>query len=61
MPVSANAMTYAVGFVIATGLLHLSGIALGLLVKWPWGRVMVRATGVAIAGVGFLFLFGFMQ
>ena len=35
---SANAMTYAVGFVIATGLLHLSGIALGLLlivfVRW---------------------------
>ncbi|HEY3901600.1 MAG TPA: HupE/UreJ family protein [Chthoniobacter sp.] len=61
MPISANAMTYAVGFVIATGLLHLSGIALGLLVKWPWGRVMVRATGVAIAGVGCLFLFGFMQ
>jgi urease accessory protein len=59
MPVSSNAMTYAVGFVIATGLLHLSGIALGLLVKWPWGRIMVRATGVAISGVGFLFLLGF--
>jgi urease accessory protein len=32
LPQSANAMTYAVGFVVATGLLHLSGIALGLLV-----------------------------
>jgi len=61
MPISANAMTYAVGFVMATGLLHLSGIALGLLVKWPWGRVMVRATGGAIAAVGFGFLFGFIQ
>jgi urease accessory protein len=61
MPLSANAMTYAVGFVIATGLLHLSGIALGLLVKWPWGRIVVRATGGAIAVVGFGFLFGFIQ
>jgi urease accessory protein len=60
MPMSANAMTYAVGFVIATGLLHLSGIALGLLVKWPWGRIVVRATGGAIAAVGFGFLFGFI-
>jgi len=61
LPNSANAMTYAIGFVIATGLLHLSGIALGLLVKWPWGRILVRTTGGAIAVVGFGFLFGFIQ
>jgi urease accessory protein len=60
MPASANAMTYAVGFVIATGLLHLSGISLGLLVRWPWGRILVRTTGVAITIVGFLFLFRFI-
>ena len=50
-------MTYAVGFVISTGLLHLSGIALGLLTRWPWGKVVVRIGGAAIAliGVGFLF------
>jgi urease accessory protein len=61
MPASANAMMYAVGFVIATSLLHLSGIALGLLVKWPWGRVFVRVTGGAIAVLGFMFLFGFIE
>ena len=61
LPQSANAMTYAVGFVIATGLLHLSGISLGLLVKWPWGRILVRATGGAIAVLGFGFLFGFIR
>jgi urease accessory protein len=45
------------GFVISTGLLHLGGIAFGLLVRWPWGRVAVRVGGAAIAAVGFGFLF----
>ena len=58
MPHAANALTYAVGFVLATGLLHLGGIALGLLTRWPWGQVLVRTGGVAIAVVGFGFLFG---
>jgi len=61
LPEAANAMTYAVGFVIATGLLHLSGIALGLLVRWPWGRMVVRTGGVAIAIIGFGFLFGIFK
>ena len=39
LPEAANALTYAAGFVIATGLLHLSGIALGLLARWPSGEV----------------------
>ena len=58
MPHAANALTYAVGFVLATGLLHLSGIALGLLTRWPWGQMLVRTGGVAIAAVGICFLFG---
>lgn len=57
MPGASNAMTFAVGFVISTGLLHLAGIAFGLLVKWPWGRVVIRAGGGVIAAVGFGFLF----
>ena len=59
LPQAANPVTYAVGFVISTGLLHLSGITLGLLTRWPWGRITVRITGVAIAAVGFGFLFKF--
>lgn len=58
LPAAANAMTYAVGFVIATGLLHLCGILFGLLLRWPWGMVTVRAGGAAIACVGAAFLFG---
>ena len=60
LPAAANALTYAVGFVVVTGLLHLSGIALGLMVHWPWGKVTVRAAGVVIAGIGAGFLFGLL-
>ena len=60
LPEAANPMTFAIGFVISTGLLHLGGIAFGLLVKWPWGRIAVRAGGVAIALIGFGFLFKFL-
>ena len=56
LPASANALTYAVGFVIATGLLHLSGIVFGLLGRWPWGRPAIRAAGLVIATAGAVFL-----
>ncbi len=61
LPESANAATYAAGFVIATGLLHLAGIALGLLVRWPWGRLVVRTGGAVIALIGFGFLLGMFK
>lgn len=57
LPESANAMMFSIGFVISTGLLHLAGIGFGFLVKWPWGKVAIRAGGAVIAAVGFAFLF----
>ncbi len=57
LPEAANPLTFAVGFVVSTGLLHLCGIAFGLLVKWPWGKIAIRAGGALIALVGFGFLF----
>jgi urease accessory protein len=60
LPNSANALAYSIGFVVSTGLLHLCGIAFGLLARWPWGRVIVRAGGGVIAAVGFAFLFGLL-
>ena len=56
MPEAANPLAYATGFVISTGLLHLAGIAFGLLSAHPVGRVAVRAAGgvIALAGAGFL-------
>ena len=51
-------MVYAMGFVVATGLLHLAGIAIGQLGLWPAGRIVVRAAGGAIALAGGAFLTG---
>jgi urease accessory protein len=58
LPASANPAIYAIGFVVATGLLHLTGIGLGQLGKWRAGRVTVRVTGAVIALAGGAFLTG---
>ena len=58
LPAAANPMVYAVGFVVSTGVLHLIGIAVGQLGRWPIGKMVVRATGAAIAVAGGAFLTG---
>lgn len=60
LPHAADPVAYSLGFVIATGLLHLGGIAFGLITRWPAGVVVVRAVGGAIALAGFGFLFGLL-
>jgi len=60
LPAGANAVAYSAGFVIATGTLHLVGIAFGLLVGWPMGRLAVRTAGAVIALAGVAFLAGFL-
>lgn len=59
LPRAADPLAYSLGFVIATGLLHLLGIAIGLVVRWPGGRLAVRAVGAAIAMAGVAFLSGY--
>lgn len=56
LPEAANPFSYALGFVVATGLLHIAGIAFGYLARWPLGKMAVRAGGgaIALAGLGFL-------
>jgi urease accessory protein len=56
LPAATDAIAYSVGFVVATGLLHLAGIALGSLTRWPAGKIAVRAAGGAIAIAGVIFL-----
>jgi urease accessory protein len=56
LPPGADAVAYSVGFVVATGMLHLCGIAFGLLTRWSAGRLAVRAAGGAIAIAGAVFL-----
>lgn len=56
LPQAANAVAYGIGFVTATGLLHLAGIGVGLLIgKKLDGRVL-RACGAAICLAGIYFL-----
>jgi len=56
LPPGANGLVYSIGFVIATGLLHATGIGIGVAHRWPVGRLALRAAGaaVALAGIGFL-------
>jgi urease accessory protein len=56
LPESASTVGYSIGFVVATGFLHLCGIAIGLLTRWPMGRIAVRFAGSAIAIAGLVFL-----
>jgi urease accessory protein len=58
-PDGADAVAFSAGFVMATGLLHLCGIAFGGLSRWPAGRYAVRAAGGVIALVGVAYLGGF--
>lgn len=58
LPAAASPLAYSAGFVVSTGLLHVAGIALGTLVRWPAGRWAVRSVGALIALVGLAFLVG---
>jgi urease accessory protein len=59
LPDGANAVAFSTGFVVATGLLHLTGIAFGALTRWPAGSIAVRGAGGVIALVGLSYLSGF--
>lgn len=56
LPASADALAYSLGFVLATGALHLAGVGLGFAVEKPAGRKFVRGCGgvIALVGLGYL-------
>ena len=56
LPESANAISFAMGFVIATGSLHALGILIGVINKWRAGEKCLRAVGVLISLCGGYFL-----
>lgn len=56
LPEASDPLAYGAGFVIATGLLHGCGVALGALSRWPAGERVVRGLGAAIAMLGGYFL-----
>lgn len=52
LPGSVAPAAYAAGFVVSTGMLHLAGIALGLLEKNKLGAQAMRVAGAAMALAG---------
>ncbi len=56
LPPGGDAILYSIGFVVATGLLHATGIAIGLIHRWPAGRAALRFAGAAVALAGLAFL-----
>jgi urease accessory protein len=60
LPAAANAFAYALGFVVATGCLHILGILFGLLTRWKQGELAVRTGGAVVAAGGLAFLTGWL-
>jgi urease accessory protein len=56
LPAGQSGLLYSMGFVIATGVLHGIGIVIGLIHRWPAGKLALRAAGAFIAAMGFFFL-----
>ena len=56
LPSIADPIAFSVGFVLATGLLHIAGIGLGLLNDRPGEIVITRTFGALIAACGLWFL-----
>jgi urease accessory protein len=52
LPSAANPVGYSVGFVLATGLLHVFGIGIGLSNARPKGVLVTRSLGAAVALAG---------
>lgn len=56
LPAGENGLLYSVGFVVATGCLHATGISVGLIHRRRWGRIALRVMGAAVAAAGGFFL-----
>jgi urease accessory protein len=56
LPAGENGLLYSIGFVMATGCLHGVGITVGLVHHWKWGRLALRVTGTGIALAGLFFM-----
>jgi urease accessory protein len=56
LPSAADPIGYSVGFVVATGLLHVLGIGIGLVNGMPRGILILRSVGAAIGCAGVWFL-----
>ena len=58
LPAAASPLLYGLGFVAATVVLHLTGLAIGQILKLPQGQLAIRAGGAGIAAAGAFLLLG---
>jgi len=59
MPSVAQPVTYALGFMTGTAMLHITGVIIGDISQhYAQGKLLLRGAGVAIAGTGAFFLVG---
>jgi urease accessory protein len=56
LPPGEDGLLFSLGFVIATGFLHLVGIGLGAVNRFGWGEKAVQGAGALIMALGFGFL-----
>lgn len=61
LPESANAMAYSLGFVLATGMLHVCGILIGEVNRRKYGTYVLRVIGAMISAGGLYFLFAALK
>ncbi len=52
LPSMADPVAFSLGFVVATGMLHVAGIVIGLMINRPGGMVVVRMLGGVIVLAG---------
>jgi urease accessory protein len=58
LPAGQSGLLYSIGFVAATGCLHGAGITVGLIHRWPAGRLVLRGAGSLVCAAGIYFLVG---
>jgi len=56
LPPGQDALLYSLGFILATGFLHITGIAIGLIHRWKWGENMLRVAGAGVCACGIYFM-----
>ncbi|MFW2367956.1 MAG: HupE/UreJ family protein [Desulforhopalus sp.] len=56
LPPGQSGLLYSMGFVVATGCLHGVGIAIGIIHRWPFGKLVLRGSGACISAMGIFFL-----
>lgn len=58
LPEAADPVAYGIGFVLATGLIHIAGIAFGLILGKLMNGWVSRGAGALITAAGLYFLLG---